>query len=300
MPTDKEIREFQKILRQSDHPLEVGDKYHVPNLHGDKQYDMIERLFQEIESCDGSGLYYFTGQRGTGKSTELRRLQTRLNGEGYRCIRFDALHYLNDTQPIDVHMLMLMVAAGVDDWISEAYPEKDATAESILSRFRSWLKTEVALEKIDLNVGTGPGMPGARLQFNLKPEQESLRSKIRGMGDRRKFHDQIVDFIAEMCEWIKARENRPVVIVVDSLENLRGNPLAEQEQERIFGSVLDVFADHLSLIRVPDVHMVYSVPPYLCFLANITPHVSWTPLASVRVCEKPEKPAANRAQPDWP
>lgn len=288
MLTAQEIRGFQKILRQSDRPLDVGDAYLVPNLHGDKQYDMIERLFREIESCDGSGLYYFTGQRGTGKSTELRRLETRLNGEGYRCIRFDALRYLNDTQPIDVHLLMLMVAAGVDDWLNEKYPEKDAAAESILSRFQDWLKTKVELEKVDVNLGAGPGLPGARLQFNLKPQQESLRSKIRGLSDRREFHDKIIDSIAEMCQWLKEREQRGIVIVVDSLENLRGNPLAEQEQERIFGSVLDVFADHLDLIRVPDVHMVYSVPPYLCFLANITPQVSWTPLASVRVCEKPE------------
>ena len=288
MLTAKDLRDFQKILRQSDHPLNVGDAFHVPNLHGDKQYDMIERLFREIESCDGSGLYYFTGQRGTGKSTELRRLETRLDGEGYRCIRFDALHYLNDTQPIDVHLLMLMVAAGVDDWLTENYPEKDASAESLLSRFQDWLKTKVELEKVDVSLGAGPGLPNARLQFNLKPQQENLSSKIRGMSDRREFHASIIAFIAEMCQWLQQREQRRVVIVVDSLENLRGNPLAEQDQERIFSSVLDVFADHLALIRVPDVHMVYSVPPYLCFLANITPQVSWTPLASVRVCEKPE------------
>ncbi len=281
MPTAKDIREFQKILRNSDHPLDVSDDYYVPDLHGKNQYDVIERLFQEIESCDGSGLYYFTGQRGTGKSTELRRLETRLNAEDYRCIRFDALNYLNDTQPINAQLLMLMIAAGVDDWINANYPEKDASAESILGRFRDWLKTEVNLEKIDVNIGVN-------LQFNLKPQQENISSKISELKDRRKFHDEIIDFIGEMCQWIKEREQRRIVIVVDSLENLRGNPLAEQEQDRLFSSVLDVFADHIALIRVPDVHMVYSVPPYLCFLANITPQVSWTPLASVRVCEKPE------------
>lgn len=88
---------------------------------------------------------------------------------------------------------------------------------------------------------------------------------------------------------ISERENRRIVIVVDSLENLRGNPLAGKDQELLFASVLDVFADRIELIKVPDVHVVYSVPPYLCLLANIRPQVAWMSLASVRVYADPAK-----------
>lgn len=283
MLTAGKIREYKKTLSNSGQPLDVGDKYYVPNLHGKDGHDVILRLKEAIEDTDGTGLYYFTGQRGTGKSTELRRLETSLNAGGYRCIRFDALSYLNDTQPIDAHMLMLMVAAGIDDWISASYPENNAIAESPLTRFRLWMKTEVKLEKIDIEA------PGLKLGFNLKPMQESVSTQIQKLGDQQRFHQQIIDFISDMCTWIAERERRRVVIVVDSLENLRGNPLAGKDQEHLFASVLDVFADRIDLIKVPDVHVVYSVPPYLCLLANIRPQVEWMSLASVRVCADPLK-----------
>jgi hypothetical protein len=65
----------------------------------------------------------------------------------------DSTHYLNNTQSINAELLMLMVAAGVDDWISAAYPEMDFTAVPWASRFRAWLKTEVELEKVALEMG---------------------------------------------------------------------------------------------------------------------------------------------------
>lgn len=283
MLTAKEIREYKKTLSHSGQPLDVTDPYYVPNLHGKDGYDVILRLQEAIEDTDGTGLYYFTGQRGTGKSTELRRLETGLNAGGYRCIRFDALSYLNDTQPIDAHMLMLIVAAGIGDWIGTNYPEKDATAESPLVRFCNWLNTEINLEKIDLQP------PGVKLAFNLKPMQESVRAKIHTLGDQQRLHREIINFIGDMCDWIAKREGRRIVIVVDSLENLRGNPLAGKDQENLFASVLDVFADRIDLIKVPNVHVVYSVPPYLCLLANIRPQVNWMSLASVRVYADPAK-----------
>ena len=117
---DKEtLRAFQRVLRQSSRPLDADDPYYVPLLHGSDAEDVIERLFQTIQDTEGSGLYYFTGQRGTGKSTELRRLKTLLNGNGYRCILFDALNYVHEAKPIDAEMLMLAVAAGLADERSE-------------------------------------------------------------------------------------------------------------------------------------------------------------------------------------
>lgn len=281
MLTAKEIREYKKTLSHSGQPLDISDPYYVPNLHGKDGYDVILRLQEAIEDTDGTGLYYFTGQRGTGKSTELRRLETLLNASDYRCIRFDALSYLNDTQAINAQMLMLIVAAGIGDWINQHYPEKAATEESSLARFCNWLNTEIKLEKVDLQV------PGVKLALNLKPMQESVAEKIRNLGDQQRFHRQIIDFISEMCTWVSEREQRRLVIVVDSLENLRGNPLAGKDQELLFASVLDVFADRIEQIKVPDVHVVYSVPPYLCLLANIRPQVAWMSLASVRVYAAP-------------
>lgn len=277
---DKEtLRAFQRVLRQSSRPLDADDPYYVPLLHGSDAEDVIERLFQTIQDTEGSGLYYFTGQRGTGKSTELRRLKTLLNGNGYRCILFDALNYVHEAKPIDAEMLMLAVAAGLADEMERTY-KQDVSIETPVSRFWAWLQTDVTLESITV--------PGSGMKFNLRAQQDTLAQRIADMGSPQRFHQTLLDHIAEMAEFVRQREQRPVVLVVDSLENLRGNPMTADDKQ-LFASVAKVFADQMDMLKVLGVHMVYSVPPYLCLLENVRAYVPWFSLASVRVCEDPKK-----------
>lgn len=292
MTDAKTISEFRSVLRNSDRPLESTDAYYVPNLHGTEGEDVVQLLRDSIVETQGSGLFYFTGQRGTGKSTELLRLQTLLDGAERRCIFFDALRYLNDTQSIDTEMLMLMVAAGIDDWISAKYPEQKWDKESVFSRFRTWMQSEVALEKIEL--------PGIGQTFNLKPSQPSVREKLKSLGSRQKFHQEIMAHIMQMCSWLGDREGRQVVVVVDSLERLRGSALggASQEEGSIYAQVAEVFSDRLNDLRVANVHMVYAVPPYLTVLQNIRDRVPLFSLASVRVYENPFDGHGRNARPD--
>lgn len=273
------LREFQRTLRVSSGPLDADDAYYVPHLHGSDAEDVIERLFQTIQDTDGSGLYYFTGQRGTGKSTELRRLKTLLNGNGYRCILFDALNYVHEAKPIDAEMLMLAVAAGLADEIERTY-KQDLAAETPANRFWAWLQTDVKLESITV--------PGTGMKFNLRAQQDTLVLQIANMGSRQRFHQTLLEKISEMAEFVRAHEERPVVLVVDSLENLRGNPMTADEKQ-LFASVAKVFADQMDMLKVLGVQMVYSVPPYLCLLENVRAYVPWFSLASVRVCADPQK-----------
>jgi DNA polymerase III delta prime subunit len=288
MVTIQQIKEFRTVLRNSDRPLDMLDPYYLPNIHGTGAEDVVERLFASIEETQATGLFYFTGQRGTGKSTELLRLKQRLDGAGKRCILFDSLHYFNDTQSISAELLMLMVAAGIDDWISQEHPKEQFGDESVFGRFRHWMKIEVALEKAQLSVGV------AQLSFNLKPNQESVREKIQKLGSRQRFHGEIIAFISDMCRWLEEREGRKVVVVVDSLERLRGSAFASSEQDSIYNQVAEVFSDQLELLKVPNLKLVYSVPPYLTLLQNVRSQVALFSLASVRVYEDPKK---KRRQP---
>ena len=54
--------------------------FYVFGLHGADEEDVITALMDDIlaRGATGSHLFYFTGQRGTGKSTELRRLEQSL------------------------------------------------------------------------------------------------------------------------------------------------------------------------------------------------------------------------------
>ena len=48
------------------------DKY-VENLHGAAASDPVQELADQIDLSDSAGAYLFTGNRGTGKTTELLR-----------------------------------------------------------------------------------------------------------------------------------------------------------------------------------------------------------------------------------
>ena len=279
--TSDDIKEFRKVLRNSDRPLQTSDAFYVPNLHGTQAEDVVQRLFDDIEETSATGLYYFTGQRGTGKSTELLRLQMMLNGADKRCILLESLNYLNDTQNITAEMLMLVVAAGVNDWIAATYPSVDFGKEPLFERFTNWLKTEVGLEKIEAT--TGP----VKFTINLKPTQPSVQEKIENLNSRQRFHQQLIEFISQMCGWVQQRESRDVVVVVDSLERLRGSAFAVVGQDDIYRQVAEVFSDQLELLKVPSLKLVYSVPPYLGLLQNVRTQVSVYALASVRVYEHP-------------
>lgn len=274
------LRAFQKVLRASSKPLDADDPYYVERLHGSEAEDVIERLLQTIEDTDGTGIYYFTGQRGTGKSTELRRLKSLLDdSSSYRCILFDSLDYLHEAKPIDAEMLMLIVAAGLADAISESH-QSDPMTESAVSRFWTWLKSDISIETFEV--------PGTGLKFNIKAQQDSIAEKIASLSSRQRFHQELLQKIADMAEFWRQRESKQIVLVVDSLENLRGNPMTGNDSQ-LFGSVVKVFSEQIDMLKVLGVHMVYSVPPYLCLLENVRSYVPWFSLASVRVCDDPRK-----------
>lgn len=276
----KTLREWRKALNASLIPLEVDDARFVKNLHGSGEDDVIERLRQRIEDTEGSSaIYYFTGQRGAGKSTELRRLRTELEeGDVFRCVLFDALAYINETQPITVEILMLMVAVGVRDWLEAKYPSKDFTSSPI-QRFGAWLtNTEVELKQIEI---------GGICKLDLKDRQTTIDEKLRKLTTQHDFLNQLRNYTAEMVLWLGKQEEREIVILVDSLERLRG--ASGKDGADMFDSVARVFGDQFDHLRVERTQIVYAVPPYLCLLENVRVQLPWYALASVRVFETPSK-----------
>ena len=62
----------------------------------------------------------------------------------------------------------------------------------------------------------------------------------------------------------KARgEDTQVVFIFDQLEQLRGTLQTEQD---VIRSVERIFAVHIDLLKIPYVHAVFTVPPWLKFV----------------------------------
>jgi hypothetical protein len=269
---------FASTLANDPGPLTPTDPRYVPDLHGAAAEDVVKSLQRTIKRTLGSALYYFSGQRGTGKSTELRRLETMLNGEaGCRAYMVDALEYISDSHPIQLIDLLLVSAIAFADKIKEVTGE-DFLNESVAQRFGTWLRSEVEISSFTV--------AGVKTEF--KKHQQSLIGRIRAFDLERqeRFVDECRAYVRELARFVRERHGvEKVVLIVDSLERLRG--IGAEATNDMFDRVVQVFDGGVDALRLPELQVVYSVPPYLPYLANVKARVSVCMLASVRVFEPP-------------
>ncbi len=288
MDAEATLDAFADILANDPGPLEPTDDRYVPNLHGSDAEDVIAALVRSCRRTRGSALYYFSGQRGTGKSTELRRLATLLNGAGpFRAYLVDALDYITDSHPIELIDLLLVSVIAFADRLT-ADTGEEFLRESVGTRLGQWLQTEVEIK----------GFTVAGIKTDFKKQQQSLIQRIRGfdMARQERFIDECREFMRDLSQFVRQRHRvEKVVLIVDSLERLRG--IGNEASTDMFDRVVKVFDGGVDALRLPELQVVYSVPPYLPYLANVKQRVSVSMLASVRVCEPPTR-ARRKPRPE--
>lgn len=247
------------------------DKY-VEGLHRSEARDPVEELARSIDFNESAASYLFTGNRGCGKTIELKNLARRLEQE-FRCVVFfvDAIDYINDTEPVSVGDLLAVLMGA----LSEAYDSRyrdNPLKESYWERFRSFLQSKVEIESATL----GTGIPSlgkdqvakADIKFALK-SNPTFKQHVQAILDRsleefvrqtREFADAVVVAVRER----EARADCKVVLIVDSLEQLRA---AGENAPAVYESLVRTFHGNADNLRFNTLHTVYSVPPYLPLLA---------------------------------
>lgn len=124
MPSEieKRLRDFYNRL--VDRPLTPDDPYYEPFLkHAAGDVDPIARLTMGISWSDTASVSLLSGQRGSGKSTELRRLKADLESEGCVVFLCDMRDYMNLTQPIEIGDFFISVMAALSDEVENEYGE---------------------------------------------------------------------------------------------------------------------------------------------------------------------------------
>ncbi|MGR6806461.1 hypothetical protein ACU6VI_09215 [Sphaerotilus natans] len=281
-PREVLLDELATILQNDPGALDATDSRYVPGLHGTGAEDVVLTLARSIRRTTGSQLYYFSGQRGTGKSTELRRLAVELNGlPRTKAFVVDVLEYIGESHPIRTIDLLLVTALAFADRLSagDAFGA-DFRSESVASRFGQWLQSDVQITSLTLG--------GAKAEF--KRLQQSILQHIRDFDLAREERTmaQCREYIREMAVAVRQRfQVDKVVLLVDSLERLRG--VGDDAAADMFNRVVKLFDADRDHLRLPELQVVYAVPPYLPYLTNVGQYVSLSMLASVRVCEPPAK-----------
>ncbi|MFA7243325.1 MAG: hypothetical protein WC091_24725 [Sulfuricellaceae bacterium] len=267
---EKQLRAFYEAL--DDRPLDPADAkdslLYEKSLHsgtGKKVgADTVEDLAGQIDWNEGSRVWLFTGDIGTGKSTELRRLRMLLRRHGHVVFLSDARDYINLNQPIEISDLMLSMVIALAGQAGE-YCQDDLMEESYLDRLANFLNSKIVFG--DATLGLEAGALKTSLKLGLKQDpsfKKKLQDKLQGaLTPLRK---EIEGYVSEIIRRIKEKDGRDakIVFLLDSFEQLRGSGEA---QDTVLKSVRTLFSQYADMLRFASIQIVYSVPPYLLKLA---------------------------------
>jgi hypothetical protein len=259
------LKKFYQALAEQ--PLEPDDPRYI-HLYEDESLtsaDPIAALAKTIEWNPIESKQLFSGFRGTGKSTELRRLRSILSkSPATKVVLCNMEEYLNLTTPVDISDFLVSVAGAFSDELHRD-PDllgQDPKHESYWTRFSSFLtRTQVEFPAIDIG-GTSSGV-SANVKMSLKADptfrykvQEHLRGHLGALvGD-------VKTFMEDCYKAMRKRhgDDVRVVLLLDSIERIRGTSLNTAE---VAASVQSLFEGHADKLGFPYIHVIYTVPPWL-------------------------------------
>jgi hypothetical protein len=282
---DKKLRKKYYNLCNPDEALGPEDKRNVdidgeaPAVRGMRCVDV---LANKIELSDTPVCEFFTGLPGSGKSTELRRLAARLEGEDGAHVLpvvVDAEELIDLYNPIDIPDILVAVIYEMDCAVLEAEGKtrEDALKEGAFARFTHWLmNTDIAVTGATIEGGAETEVPGVSklsLGANLAVEMKtrtSFREEIRKRIAQHMttFLRQVHVEIERLCKRAQKQGYRGMAVIFDSLEKLRG---ISTNWSEVLASAERVFGQDAPYLRLP-VHTIYTVPPALVLRLNVPVH----------------------------
>ena len=279
MPLEEnDLKRFHNTLR-GDNPLDDPEHnaLYVPRMQDLQSGDPIVDIHRQIEWADSNSVALLTGFRGNGKSTELHRLKSMLERDDGRVILLDMDRYVNMAVPVDITDLLLALLTALAEAL-KAQSGLDEITQTAWEKAAAFLNQEVEFHGFKLKSDLGVGSA----EFGLRLKQEpSVKKLIQERLEHRvaDLFSQMDGFISRAVSKLRQQKGDPdlkVVILVDSLEHLRGGP---GQEVAMHDAVLRVFTLHADRLRFSAAHMVYTVPPILALRASSADRAGDSPIA---------------------
>ncbi|MEM1115640.1 MAG: P-loop NTPase fold protein [Bacteroidota bacterium] len=220
----------------------------------------------------------FTGHKGSGKSTELRRLAAKLEAEGFFVVYFDAATEIDmgGVSYADVLLaLMYQLVSAIHDSPVEASIKVEAV-DSLRQRLAKITvdRTQTTESEIEAESGVEvtPGIPGlfkilSRLTVRLRggeSEKRSLRQEID--GDIGLFLEELNDLIRDLQIRLREHQSLGLVVIVDSLDRVILKTIDDEGRRTTHR---ELFIEHAEHLMAPACSMVYTIPVSLLNNQNV-------------------------------
>ncbi len=197
----------------------------------------------------GNTLQLFTGYSGSGKTTELKKVQKMLEDDGYLVVYINGDDYVDTTKEIEIsdiyNAILYNVVVAVDGKFTD---------EGYFKRLNNFLKTEVKMENIKI----------ADVVLEMK-DNPTLRQKVsRYVVDNfSSFKKDIRQDLEKLNNKVK-KTKEGIVVIFDSLEKNKG---ITSNYDEVIKASETLFSDRDNLSMFLDI--IYTVPPYLSQRARL-------------------------------
>ncbi|HRJ52103.1 MAG TPA: hypothetical protein PLE99_04990 [Candidatus Thiothrix moscowensis] len=269
LPPKLKLKELYQALREK--PLDPADpvdaRWYVPYVQ-QLPYDPIAEICNEIGFNDTESLYYVTGQRGTGKSTELLRLRRLLKDSGVVVFYIDMLDYLHMSEPVEISDFLIAVASGMAAQAKNEH-DLDVLEQNLWEKLKWFLgRVEINVSHVNAEVELPAVKFGADITARLKADdsfKQRLQKAVR--GHITELVQQVQDFVIALVGGLRQKYQHPglqVAVIIDSFEQIRGY---YGNVRQVYESVVRLFGADGKHLRLPMMHTVITIPPYLNSIA---------------------------------
>jgi len=265
-----------------DLPLQPGPNGETNPFYVDRPGNPTARLERELlREYSQTPKYFFSGHRGCGKSTELRRLAV----DPKILARYWPIHFtIRDEADINnLDFKDVLVAVGGRLFL-EYRKAGGRLPEQLLKELNDWrgkveaeTKTILAGRVSEKEIEAGIEAFFTKIGFKLKLEP-ATRTELRQVFERNL--TELIDVINKIATAIHANEKRPPLVLIDDLDK----PDLERSREIFYG--------HRETMLQPNVPIVYTVSSPLfyspefqairdraIFLSNVKLHEQGQPAA---------------------
>lgn len=241
--------------------------------------DVVGELSRELARSSVGEMVFLTGTRGSGKSTQLRRLEKTLTDRGFAVAYVNLENYLNLRQPLDITELLYGMVGAVSDAIAEkGWVSAEDSTELGWGRLKDWLTTQVKRVHLtpEAELSTGIDVPGI-IEAKVNVKAELLQDEAFVAAMNRYLQGRTSELAFEANAAIEAMVNRlrtnavdagkpwkGLVILFDSLDHVRGTDFKQVRR-----ALQDLFDRHAHTVRLRHVRTVFAVPQWMHLEATI-------------------------------
>lgn len=253
--TEKQIIEIYNSFNPFN-PLEPGDRFYVDCHEVRGNENILKELGKRILRSKPPTYQLYTGHRGVGKSTELKRLKENLESEGCRVIYFAADEDIDEQDAQYTDILLACTRYILDDLKDLA--KVSPLVQWLRSRWQE-LKdlalTEVTFENLELEAQIALF---AKLTATLRQVPNS-RQKIREQVDTHSV--SLINALNDLIEDAKSKlDINKLVVIVDNLDRIV--PVLKADGRTNHD---EIFIDRSGQLRRLNCHVIYTVPISLVY-----------------------------------